>query len=72
MYDILLFVHFLHVGVSRIAELTNTVKHLQSQNNEKDASLNTMQISLDRMVGPWEKWGVLHKWVVKGIELGLV
>lgn len=30
------------------------MKHLQSQNSEKDASLNTMQISLDRMVGPWE------------------
>lgn len=30
------------------------VKHLRSQNSEKDASLSTMQISLDRMVGPWE------------------
>lgn len=72
MCDILLFVHFLHVGVSRIVELTDTVKHLQSQNSEKDASLNTMQISLDRMVGPWEKWGVVHRWVVKGATLAVV
>lgn len=35
----------------RIVELTDTVKHLRSQNSEKDASLNTMQIGLDRMVG---------------------
>ncbi|KAK1896509.1 Rootletin [Dissostichus eleginoides] len=39
---------------SKILELTDTVKHLRSQNSEKDSSLNTMQISLDRMVGPWE------------------
>lgn len=38
----------------RILELTDTVKHLRSQNAEKDASLDTMQISLDRMVRPWE------------------
>lgn len=42
------------VGPSRILELSDTLKHLQSQSSEKDASLNTMQISLDRMVGPWE------------------
>ncbi|KAI9542517.1 hypothetical protein NQZ68_019199 [Dissostichus eleginoides] len=34
---------------SKILELTDTVKHLRSQNSEKDSSLNTMQISLDRM-----------------------
>ncbi|KAM9762981.1 uncharacterized protein crocc2 [Menidia menidia] len=34
---------------SRILELTNTLKHIQSQSNDKDASLNSMQISLDRM-----------------------
>ncbi|XP_034438966.1 rootletin isoform X1 [Hippoglossus hippoglossus] len=34
---------------SRILELSDTVKHLRSQNSEKDASLTTMQISLDRM-----------------------
>ena len=39
-------------GVSRLLELSDTVKHLRSQNSEKDASLTTMQISLDRMVGP--------------------
>lgn len=44
----------LHVGVSRILELSDTVKHLRSQNCEKDACLKTMQISLDRMVGPQE------------------
>ncbi|XP_034091518.1 rootletin isoform X3 [Gymnodraco acuticeps] len=34
---------------SKILELTDTVKHLRSQNSEKDSSLSTMQISLDRM-----------------------
>ena len=43
-------------GVSRILELTDMVKHLRSQGSEKDASLSTMQTSLDKMVGPWG-WG---------------
>ncbi|AWP11438.1 putative rootletin-like [Scophthalmus maximus] len=34
---------------SRILELSDTVKHLRTQNSEKDASLSTMQVSLDRM-----------------------
>ncbi|KAI4829341.1 hypothetical protein KUCAC02_023387 [Chaenocephalus aceratus] len=34
---------------SKILELTDTVKHLRSQNSEKDSSLSTMQSSLDRM-----------------------
>ncbi|KAK5930141.1 hypothetical protein CgunFtcFv8_026404 [Champsocephalus gunnari] len=34
---------------SKIVELTDTVKHLRSQNSEKDSSLSTMQSSLDRM-----------------------
>ncbi|KAM8874513.1 uncharacterized protein crocc2 isoform 2-T2 [Spinachia spinachia] len=34
---------------SRIQDLTDTVKHLQGQSSEKDSSLYTMQISLDRM-----------------------
>ncbi len=42
----------MHVVLCRILELTDTVKHLRSQNSEKDTSLDTMQISLDRMVGP--------------------
>uniref|UniRef100_A0A3B4GVC1 Ciliary rootlet coiled-coil, rootletin family member 2 n=1 Tax=Pundamilia nyererei TaxID=303518 RepID=A0A3B4GVC1_9CICH len=37
------------VKLNSILELTDTMKHLQSQNSEKDISLNTMQISLDRM-----------------------
>lgn len=44
----------LHAWWCRILELTDTVKHLRSQNSEKDASLDTMQISLDRMVRSWE------------------
>lgn len=36
----------------RVLELSDTVKHLRSQSAEKDASLDTMQISLDRMVRP--------------------
>ncbi|XP_068447240.1 rootletin isoform X3 [Clinocottus analis] len=34
---------------SRVLELTDAVKHLRDQNGGKDSSLNTMQISLDRM-----------------------
>ncbi|TNN74186.1 Rootletin [Liparis tanakae] len=34
---------------SRVLELTDVVKHLRGQSAEKDSSLNTMQISLDRM-----------------------
>lgn len=34
----------------RLLELNDTVKHLRSQGAVKDASLDTMQISLDRMV----------------------
>ncbi|XP_063747285.1 rootletin [Eleginops maclovinus] len=34
---------------SKILVLTDTVKHLRSQNSEKDSSLKTVQISLDRM-----------------------
>ncbi|XP_034387086.1 rootletin [Cyclopterus lumpus] len=34
---------------SRVLELTDAVKHLRGQSGEKDSSLNTMQISLDRM-----------------------
>ncbi len=53
---ILFSVHLHASDLCRILELTDTVKHLRNQNSEKDASLNTMQISLDRMVGPWESW----------------
>lgn len=46
-----IFMLLVCVGLPRILELTDTLKHLQSQNSEKDTSLKTMQISLDRMVG---------------------
>lgn len=36
----------------RVLELSDTVKHLRSQGAVKDASLDTMQNSLDRMVRP--------------------
>lgn len=36
----------------RVLELSDTVKHLRSQGAAKDASLDTMHISLDRMVRP--------------------
>lgn len=49
-----LFVDYLRACWCRILELTDTVKHLRSQKSEKDASLDTMQISLDRMVRSWE------------------
>lgn len=44
----------MHADLCRVLELTDVVKHLRGQSAEKDSSLNTMQISLDRMVGPWE------------------
>lgn len=39
-------------SLERLLELNDTVKHLRSQGAVKDASLDTMQISLDRMVRP--------------------
>lgn len=44
------------------------MKHLRSQNGEKDSSLDTMQLSLDRMVRPWDSWEVADRRVVKGAE----
>lgn len=59
----------MYAGESRVLELTDTVKHLRSQNSEKDSSLNAMQISLDRMVGPC---GVADRRVVGGAKLAVV
>lgn len=59
---------FILTDPCRILELTDTVKHLRSQNSEKDSSLGTMQLSLDKMVRLWDSWEVADRRVVQGAE----
>lgn len=52
---------YILIDPCRNLELTGMVKHLRSQNSEKDSSLGTMQLSLDRMVRPWDSWEVADR-----------